>query len=269
MDYLNWDKIKSEIDIEQYFLFKMGSSFSFNKYKQAYVSDKNGNHGDIIRFFYHERTGIKMYYSIVSQDSGDIIQFIKRRILQSNDASPAEINRELQSYLGLGNTNIPKKAAVKFQESFQRKEDEFKVYGNIIPKIDQHYNYLNGHRKLSPDVLESDLFKSIFFTYKTYSHESLGFYLKDINGKIIGINRIQTEENEFLNKKWFEKGSHNGEGFTFSNKLLGTETLSIFESIIDAISFHEIHKIESTQYCSTNGELSFRKAQLIHDNIRE
>ena len=33
---MNWDKIKTEIDIEQYFLFKMGASFSFDKYKQAY-----------------------------------------------------------------------------------------------------------------------------------------------------------------------------------------------------------------------------------------
>ena len=265
MDYLNWDKIKTEIDIEQYFLFKMGSLFSFDKYKQAYVSDKNGNHGDIIRFFNHERTGIKMYYSIVSQDSGDIIQFIKTRILQNNDASPAEINRELQYYLGLGNINIPKKKAVHFQESIQPKAKEFKIYGNIIQKIDQHYKYLNGYRKLSLDALESDLFKDIFFTYQTYSHESLGFYLKDIKGKIVGINRIQTEENELLNKKWFEKGSHNREGFTFSNKLPNTETLSIFESIFDAISFHEIYKLESLQYCSTNGELSFRKAQLLHD----
>jgi len=265
MDYLNWDKIKSEIDIEQYFLFKMGAFFSFDKYKQAYISDKNGNYGDIIRFFYHERTGIKMYYSIVSQDSGDIIQFIKRRILQNNDASPAEINRELQSYLGIGNTNIPKKSAVQFQEKIQTKENKFKVYGNIIPKIDQHYNYLIGQRKLSLEILQADLFKNIFFTYHTYYHESLGFYLKNIEGEIVGINRIQTEENEFLNKKWFEKGSRNGEGFTFSNKLSNTETLSIFESIIDAISFHEIYKLESIQYCSTNGELSFRKAQLIHD----
>jgi len=264
MDYLNWDKIKSEIDIEQYFLFKMGSSFSFDKYKQAYVSDKSDNNGDIIRFFYHERTGIKIYYSIVYQDSGDIIQFIKSRILINRDASPAEINRELQSYLGLGNKNIPKKTVVQFQDIIQPKENKFKVYGNIIPKIDQHYSYLNGHRKLSLDIIESDLFKNVFFTYQTYFHESLGFYLKDIKGKVIGINRIQTEENEFFNKKWFEKGSHNRDGFTFSNKLPGTETLSIFESIIDAISFHEIYKLESIHYCSTNGELSFRKARLIH-----
>lgn len=261
---MNWDKIKNEIDIEQYFLFKMGSLFSFDKYKQAYVSDQNGNYGDIIRFFKHERTGVKMYYSIVFQDSGDIIQFIKKRILQNTDASPGEINKELQSYLGLGNLmTIPKKEVIHFQEKIQVKEKYFIVYGNIIQKIDQHNYYFNDYRKLSSEALESDLFRNIFFTYQTYSTESLAFYLHDISGKIVGINRIQTERNESFNKKWFDKDSQNRVGFTFSNKLSNTETLSIFESIFDAVSFHEIFKLDSMQYCSTNGELSFRKAQLL------
>lgn len=262
---MNWDKIKNEIDIEQYFLFKMGSLFSFDKYKQAYVSDQNGNHGDIIRFFKHERTGVKMYYSIVSQDSGDIIQFIKKRVLQNTDASPREINKELQSYLGLGDLKaIPKKKIVHFQENIQSEENYFKVYGNIIQKIDQHNHYFDDYRKLSAEALESDFFRNIFFTYQTYSSESLAFYLHDINGKIVGINRIQTERNESFNKKWFDKDSQNRVGFTFSNKLSNTETLSIFESIFDAISFYEIFKLNSMQYCSTNGELSFRKARLLH-----
>ncbi|PQA92083.1 Toprim-like [Chryseobacterium piscicola] len=267
MNYLiNWDKIKNEVDIEQYFLFKMGSLYTFDRYKQAYVSDKNGNHGDIIRFFKHEKTGVKMYYSIVSQDSGDIIQFIRKRILQNTDATSEEINRELKNYLGVGNIRyIPKREAGHFEVNSQPEEKEFKVYGHIIQKIDQHYKYLTGFRKLSPKALESNLFKNIFFTYKTYSNESLGFYLKDINGKIVGINRIQTEENEFFNKKWFDRNSHNRVGFTFSDKLPDTETLSIFESTFDAISFYEIYKLKSVQYCSTNGELSFRKAQLLND----
>ncbi|MEG2162502.1 toprim domain-containing protein [Chryseobacterium sp.] len=265
MDYLiNWEKIKTEIDIEQYFLFKMGSLYSFDKYKQAYVSDKNGGYGDIIRFFTHERTGVKMYYSIASQDSGDIIQFIRKRILQSIDASPAEINKELQNYLGLGDiTYIPKKEVPHLPLNRKVEEKEFKGYGNIIQKIDQHHKYLTDFRKLSQSAIESDLFKNIFFTYQTYSNESLGFYLHDINGKIVGINRIQTEENEFFNKKWFEKDSQNRVGFTFSNKSSSTETLSIFESIFDAISFYELQKLKSLHYCSTNGELSFRKAQLL------
>ncbi|MBD3906429.1 toprim domain-containing protein [Chryseobacterium sp. Ch-15] len=267
MDYLmNWDKIKTEIDIEQYFLFKMGSLFSFDKYKQAYISVQDGKHGDIIRFFTHERTGVKMYYSIVFQDSGDIIQFIKKRILRNTNASPEEINRELKDYLGLGDIkDILKKEAIYFQKKSQPNEPNFKAYGNIIQKLNQHYKYLIGFRKLSQEVLESDLFNNIFFTYQTYANESLGFYLKNINGKIVGINRIQTEENEFFNKKWFDKDSQNRVGFTFSNKLVNTETLSIFESIFDAISFHEIYKLDSIQYCSTNGELSFRKSQLLHD----
>ena len=242
MDYLiNWDKIKTEIDIEQYFLFKMGSLYSFNKYKQAYVLDKKEN-------------------------NGDIIQFIKKRILQNTDASPEEINRELQNYLSLGDIKyIPKKKAAHFPLNIQPKEKEFKVYGNIIHKIDQHYKYLTCFRRLSNNTLESDLFKNIFFTYQTYSNESLGFYLNNIDGEIVGINRIQTEENEFFNKKWFDKDSQNRVGFTFSNKLTDTETLSICESIFDAISFYELYKLESLQYCSTNGELSFRKAQLLKD----
>lgn len=262
---MNWDKIKNEIDIEQYFLFKMGSLFSFDKYKQAYVSDKNGNHGDIIRFFKHERTRVKMYYSIVYQDSGDIIQFIKKRILHNTDASPGEINKELQNYLGLENLKfVPKKEVIHYQGSAQVKEKKFIVYGNIIQKIDQHKPYFNDYRKLSVESLESDFFRNVFFTYQTYSSESLAFYLYDISGKIVGINRIQTGRNESFNKKWFEKDSQNKVGFTFSNKLPNTETLSIFESIFDAISFHEIFKSNSMQYCSTNGELSFRKARLLH-----
>ncbi|MCQ4142460.1 toprim domain-containing protein [Chryseobacterium sp. EO14] len=272
---MNWDRIKTEVDIEQYFLFKMGSLFSFDKYKQAYVSDQNGNHGDIIRFFNHERTGVKMYYSIVSQDSGDIIQFIKKRILQNIDASAGEINQELQNYLGLGNLKaVTRKDAVFYQEKIQPKETEFKVFGNIIQNLEQHYHYLNDYRKLAQEALESVCFRNIFFTYQTYSSESLAFYLHDINGKIVGINRIQTGRNELFNKKWFDKNSQNRTGFTFSYKLPNTETLAIFESIFDAISFFEIFKLNSLQYCSTNGELSFRKASLlyqyfIHNDFKE
>ena len=264
MDFLiNWDKIKSEIDIEQYFLFKMGSLFSFDKYKRAYVSDSNENHGDIIRFFYHEKSGIKMYYSIVFQDSGDIIQFIKKRILQNTNASPEEINQELKGYLGLGDVNQQIKYKTVHFENKQPKDTNYQIHGDIIQKIEQHYHYLLNYRKLSQTALQSQLFVDVFFTYKSNSNESLAFYLKDVNDRVVGINRIQTQENEFFNKKWFDKSSQNRVGFTFSNKLPDTETLSIFESIFDAISFHEIYKPESTQYCSTNGELSFRKANLL------
>ena len=88
---VDWEKIKFEVDLEQYFLFKQGSMFQFDKYKKAYVGNATSKHGDIIRFFKHERTGVKMYYSIVYNDSGDIIQFIKKRILKKIDASALEI----------------------------------------------------------------------------------------------------------------------------------------------------------------------------------
>ena len=205
MDYLiDWDRIRKEVDIEQYFLFKMGNLYSFDKYKRAYVL--NEDNGDIIRFFYHEKSGIKMYYSIVFQDSGDIIQLIKKRILHNINASASDVNAELTTYLGTGYYVTPGTKEISRPQS--RKEaserDDYKVYGDIIQKIDQHHQYLTEFRKLSLDTIESDIFNGVLFTYHSQSTESLAFYIKDIDGKIVGLNRIQTAGNELFNKKWFD-----------------------------------------------------------------
>ena len=57
---IDWERIKAEVDLEQYFLFKQGVAYQFDKYKKAYVQNSTSKDGDIIRFFKHERTGIKM-----------------------------------------------------------------------------------------------------------------------------------------------------------------------------------------------------------------
>ncbi|CAA7197596.1 toprim domain-containing protein [Chryseobacterium potabilaquae] len=266
---LNWDLIRFEIDIEQYFLFKMGSLYNFDKYKQAYVLNEGKANGDIIRFFYHETSKIKMYYSIVYQDSGDIIQFIKKRILQNQNATGNEVNEELRTFLGLKTyTPIKHKSSIVSQTDSIKKRD-YEIYGDIIHKIDDHLKYLTEFRSFSYDVLLSPVFKSIFFTYTTDAISTLSFPIINIEGKIVGINRIETKENHYFNKKWFDKNSQNGNGFTFSNELPGTETLSIFESFFDAISYHELYKLNSVQYCATNGELGFKKAKLIINYFQE
>ena len=267
---LDWEKIKFEVDLEQYFLFKQGSMFQFDKYKKAYVENATSKHGDIIRFFKHERTGVKIYYSIVYNDSGDIIQFIKKRILKKIDASALEINQELNNYLGIVPFQALDQPIISKQNSSKlfTDGDSFETNGNIIPKIDQHLDYLLNYRKLDEILLSNPLFNKIFFTYKTGNTESLAFYINDIENKTVGINRIQTIDNEFFNKKWFEKNSKNGIGFTFSDYSGNTETLSIFETVFDAMSFHEIYGLESIQYLSTNGELGFRKAGLIHEYFK-
>ncbi|PWN59171.1 toprim domain-containing protein [Chryseobacterium oncorhynchi] len=270
MDYLiDWDRIRKEVDIEQYFLFKMGNLYSFDKYKRAYVL--NEDNGDIIRFFYHEKSGIKMYYSIVFQDSGDIIQLIKKRILHNINANASDVNTELTTYLGTGYYVTPGTKEISRPQPIKEasERDDYKVYGDIIQKIDQHHQYLTEFRKLSLDTIESDIFNGVLFTYHSQSTESLAFYIKDIDGKIVGLNRIQTAGNELFNKKWFDKNSRNGVGFTFSNTLNNTETLSIFESLFDAMSFQELNQCKSVQYCVTNGELSFRKAQLIIEYFKK
>lgn len=265
----DWNKIRTDIDLEQYFLFKMGSLYHYDKYKRAYVLDNNGNHGDIIRFFYHEKSGVKMYYSIVFQDSGDIIQFIKKRILQNENASPFEINAEIKEYNG--NTQdftIINKYKSQFNNHIPSLEKDiipYQYYGNIIQKVDQHMVYLCNYRKLSESIILSDLFHSVFFTYKTKNIESLSYFIKDILGNNVGINRVSTVEGKYFNKKWFDKNSKNGVGFSFSNLIDQTHSLGVFESIFDAISYHELYAPNSIQYCSTNGELSFRKAKLIFE----
>lgn len=271
MTYLfDWDRIKNEIDLEQYFLFKMGNLYYFDKYKKAYVFKNDEKNGDIIRFFRHEKSGVKIYYSMVYNDSGDLIQFIKKRILQSESAESEAINKELQEYLGTKGTIKTNHNGNYLSSNISKSAQYYEVYGDIIQKIDQHDKYLFEYRKLSPEIVHSELFRNIFFTYKTSAtSESLSYYLRDINGKIVGINRIQTAENEFFNKKWFDRNSRNGVGFTFTDKLSDTETLSIFESVFDAISFHEMNNIKAVQYCITNGELSFRKAKLIRKYFSE
>lgn len=266
MNYtLDWDRIKREVDIEQYFLFKMGSLYSFDKYKKAYVLQQNGSHGDIIRFFHHERSGVKMYYSIMNQDSGDIIQFIKKRILNNTSALPAEINRELRLFLG-GNEDLkPQNSSeIYFAASSEVIETaDYEVHGDIIPKIDIHFEYLKEHRKFEESTFRSGVFKTTFFSYKKDNLLSLSYFVKDIRNAVVGIHRVFTGNGNYFNKKWFDANSRNSIGFTFSEKPEVTETLSAFESIFDAISYCELFQPKNTQYCSSNGELSFNKAKLI------
>lgn len=190
MNYsVDWDRARAEIDIEQYFLYKQGGLYQFDKYKKAYVQfDQNGQ-GDIIRFFKHENSGVKMYYSLVHNDSGDIIQFIKKRILQDFNASATEINQELSQFMGTPyKINIIKNERIHFDTANVPEEGiNYTINGNIIQNIDQHHPYLLSFRKLSIDILFSDAFKSVFFTYRTKIGESLAFYLKDIEGNIVGI----------------------------------------------------------------------------------
>lgn len=265
MEYsLDWNKIRYEIDIEQYFLFKKGHLFQFDRYKKAYVTEDNG---DIIRFFNHERTGVKMYYSITFQDSGDIIQFIKKRVLKNENASAGEINQEIFDFSGLSRTNNSQIQPSNFKKSANKEsfiQTDYFPHGDIITKIESHHSYLYDYRKLNRETLEGTMFKNVFYTYTTKNFNTLSFDIQDIERNRVGVVRIQTEDNEYFNKKWFDKNSKNGIGFTFSNFLNNTETLSIFESIFDAISFQELSHLENVQYCSTNGELSFTKAKLIH-----
>lgn len=266
MNYLlDWDRVRTEVDIEQYFLYKQGSLYHFDKYKKAYVLTDKKDNGDIIRFFKHANSGVKMYYSIVHNDSGDIIQFIRKRILQNFNASATKINQELSEFMGITyKIDHARTEKVHFNtiNAFEEAKN-YTINGDIIQNIEQHYSYLLSFRKLSIEILLCDSFESVFFTYTTSTGESLAFYLKDIEGSIVGINRIQTKDNEYFNKKWFDKNSKNSIGFTFSNKPPITETLSIFESIFDSISFQQIFPSTTTQFMVTNGELSFKKASYI------
>lgn len=266
MNYtLNWDRIKREVDIEQYFLFKMGSLYSFDKYKKAYVLESNNHHGDIIRFFRHEKSGLKMYYSIMNQDSGDIIQFIKKRILNNTSASALEINKELRLFLGMGE-DVNKRNSSKTYFAQVSEEDEptqYEIHGDIIPKINLHLDYLENYRKLDKSVFLSGVFQSTLFTYKKDNTISLSYFVKDVKSDVVGIHRVFTGKGEYFNKKWFDVNSKNSIGFTFSERPEVTETLSIFESVFDAMSYAEIFQPNHTQYCSSNGELSFSKAKNI------
>lgn len=271
MSYLvDWNRVRAEVDIEQYFLYKLGNLYYFDKYKKAYVLSEEKGNGDIIRFFKHEHSGVKMYYSISYNDSGDIIQFIKKRILQNFNASATEINHELSQFIGISlNSKFPTEGKGNFNISTTPEDSRnYTVDGNIIQNIEQHHQYLHSFRKLSRAVISSDIFKTVFFTYQTNTRETLALYIKNIEGDIIGINRIQTDDNEYFNKKWFDKNSRNSMGFTFSNKPSVTETLSVFESIFDAVSFQEMYPSSTTQFIATNGELSFRKASYIKEYYR-
>lgn len=263
--FFDWDKVKQDIDIEQFFLFKMGHLYSYDKSKKAYVEKNENGYGDIIRFFTHSQKGIKMYHSFVYQDSGDIIQLIKNKILQNPNANAEEINAEIFSFQG--NNDYQPKIIQKVKNDNHNSlinRGDFEIYGDIIQKINLHTQYLTDYRGLAKETIFSEKFSEVLFHYRIKNIDYLGFYLKDIDGKIVGVNKIQTLENQYFNIKTFDKNSNNSVGFTFSNKKDTTETLSIFESIFDAMSFDEIYQPQNIQYISSNGELGFKKARLLH-----
>ena len=203
-----------------------------------------------------------MYYSFLEQDSGDIIQFIKKRVLKNNTASAKEINDELNFFLG--STELYKRNTETLSKKTPLSKPKiFTINGEISSNISKHKKYLQDFRKIGEETLNSAPFKNILFSYTTETLSTLAFYLNSINGEIKGINRIQTEKNDYFNKKWFEKDSDNSNSFTFSNKPKITETLSVFESLFDAMSYFELYQQDNMQFIISNGELSFNKARLI------
>lgn len=261
---LDWEKIKREVDFEQYFLSKFGEAYTFDKYKMAYVQrNSDGRNGDIIRFFAHRNTGVQMYYSLLHHDSGDIIQFIKKRVLNISGDNSKEVNEELENFLG---------SAAAFQRKFSQGQTHnlksaakptFKFSGRVGEGIINYHNYFENYRKISRKTIDSECFIGVIISYETETLSTLGFLIKNIDGTVVGVNRIQTKEGEYFNKKWFESGTDNSLGFTFSNKPEKTETLSISESIFDAMAFYELYGGDNIQFIASNGELSFTKAALI------
>ncbi|MDY3345662.1 toprim domain-containing protein [Riemerella anatipestifer] len=258
---LDWEQIKRDVDFEQYFLFKFGHIYHFDKYKKAYVYKNNdGTNGDIIRFFYHQSTGIKMYYSISHQDSGDIIQFIKNRVLKNKSATSSEINEELRNYIGSYSQFVFHQENKVTSTKIQLSKSHFQHNGTITYNIEKYLPYLEKFRGFSEETIYSEPFKDVLFTYNSETLSTLSYFIKNISSEVGGIVRVQTHNGEYFNKKWFEKDSNNGKCFTFSNLPEITETLSIFESVFDAMAYYELYKPSNTLFVASNGELSFSKA---------
>lgn len=258
---LDWEQIKREVDFEQYFLFKLGHIYHFDKYKKAYVTKNNdGTNGDIIRFFNHQSTGIKMYYSFSYQDSGDIIQFVKNRILRNKSATSSEVNEELRNYLGSDNQFVFHQEKKVISAKIESSKSHFQYNGIVTYDIEKYLSYLVQFRGFSEETIYSEPFKNILFTYNSEPLSTLSYFIKNISNEVGGIARVQTHEGKYFNKKWFEKGSNNGKSFTFSNHPETTEILSIFESLFDAMAYYELYKPSNTLFVASNGELSFSKA---------
>lgn len=280
---VDWYKAIQEIDLVDFFRYRMPNFFYDNK-RKAFVDNSDSTlRSDKFEFF-KGKDGNQNYISRATGNAGNLIHFIKNHVVQNEPNVWKAVNKELVNY----NSNLAIiKQEIKEREYIQNfnrdssKElfsnsmtEEFLLKGEFLPLHSHQRNYMTDFRQLSNETIDHPLFKGIVKSYKDEKENffTIAYEIKDINNKVVGVQKTNTNPAyDNFNSKRFARGSQNDVGFVFSNPIgvdkdlqvnskQGGRNLIITESLWDAMSHFEVNQPQNSEYLSTNGELSENKA---------
>lgn len=269
----DWNLAIEQINLTQYFLYKF-PNFYWDNYRKAYVDNPSASLRSNKYIFFKGRDGKQNYIYRHSGKGGNLINFIKNEICNSNEDWHKKVNEELSNFdpgiKTLVERNLQEKQTNTINAYYQRKE--FSLCGYLLPLHQNQESYITEYRKISNKVMQSPLFSEVIKTYTPEEKKSycIGIGLYNTKMDLVGLNRIFTQPNTILfNQKKFLKDSDNRTGFSKSNTLENTRTFILTESIWDAMAHFELYNPKRTEYLISNGEISITKAKEIISYLKK
>ena len=204
---------------------------------------RNGN-GDKIVIARDEITHHWIYFSVTNDnDNGTIIDFLNHRTRMSL----GDIRKELRPWIGTAKHQLIRPQADLFQKDVTPiKRDRAGVVAAFAAKTPRAggHPYLEKERKIPLDILDCPRFAGRIYTDQ---HNNAVFPHHDRHG----VCGFEIRNFEF---KGFAKGGE--KGLWYSNFKPDDTAMVIAESAIDAMSYHALHRPESTRYFSIGGEMN-------------
>lgn len=186
------------------------------------------------------------------KDKGTLINFIKNRLghdftkeqLQSESSN---INKILYDFQNL---SLPEYSSYQQMEQIQ---SSFSTSG-LQPLAEPDYLISRG---ITKDVLFSAAFNGRIFNSSTGGFANIAFPFYDIQEKVVGIELRNADYKKFVT------GSLRGNSIWHSNIPPILNRIVIAESVIDALSYHQLKHSENTLYVSIGGALGIGQIECI------
>lgn len=196
------------------------------------------------------------YYNLKNdQDHGNLIEFIKNRL-----KSDFNLNNDLAEYININKVlndfqNTPF-VMDDFQKTFLINNESVPFTTGGLTHNLMDYSYLLS-RNIRRDIIKSKEFNGRIFNHEKNGILNIAFPFYDIDEKIICL------EKKNYNYKQMVAGSDRSNSVWHSNIPDVLDKIIITESVIDAISYHQLKPTTNTLYVSIGGSLSVNQIPVI------
>lgn len=191
------------------------------------------------------------------QDKGTLINFIKNRLGTEfkNDTSisePANINKVLYKYLNLEIPAVNNDNVIKPPYKIYQHQD-FNTNG-LTSLINNEYLLF---RNLNAELLISELFINKILSIQNNGFTNIAFPFTNKEEKILAIQKKNA------NYDGFTPGSQKESTVWHSNMPQKLEKIIVTESVIDALSYHQLKPSKDVLYVATGGSIAMGQIEVI------